>query len=90
MTATVDFISDLLIVWQKQRSKKYILITEHGRHPANSVMIDFMWPKIDLLSQISVGDIVDVEYSMNYHEHNDRVYNNIKWHAINNLVDFDQ
>lgn len=90
MTATVDFISDVLVVWQKQRSKKYVLITEHGRNPANSMMIDFMWPKLDLLWQISVGDIVNVEYSMDYHEHNGRIYNNIKWHAINTLFDADQ
>lgn len=82
----IDRIFDVQLVWQSQRPKRSVLVTEHGRDPWNSMMIDFMWPKADLLQDVEVGQCVEIEYSMHYNENNGRVYNNIKGHAINKII----
>lgn len=83
---TIDRIFDVQFVGQKNTAKRSVLVTEHGRTPSNSMMIDFMGAKADLLNAVCIGQCVEIEYSINYSQRDERVYNNIKGHAITNIL----
>jgi len=85
----IDHISEEMIVWEAKRRKAFVLVTEIDKNPAWSLMIDFLWPKVDILHDVREWDIVEVEYSTQYRKHKDRRINNVRWHSISSLIDID-
>lgn len=75
------------------RTKKYALIDEiipdniHNRFP-QSVMVDFLNDHRTKLDDFSIGDKVDVTFTIKYSKFSKhgRVYNNIKWIKITHLT----
>lgn len=53
------------------------------------MVIDFLGIKVDILNGVNEWDIVEIEYSIQYHDHKGRIINNVKWHAIQTLMDID-
>ena len=86
LLCTIDRVLDLQYVWQTDRPKRSVLVTEHWRDPANSMMIDFLGQKVQLLDNLQEWSVVEIEYTIKYSEHNGRVYNNIKGHAITDIL----
>jgi len=60
----------------KQLTKKTIIVETPGKYPQN-IAIDFLNKNIDILSQIKVGDNVDIKVNARSKEYNGKWYTNI-------------
>lgn len=80
----VDFISEEIVIdkWEKSLRKRCLCVTEdnpESQYP-NSIWVDFLNDKIELLSWISVGDKIDVYFSTSYNNNQEKgiVFNSIR------------
>ena len=72
----------------KKEMPKVTLVVSENEHTGdnayrnNSIAIDFLWDKVDLIKDIIEDDLVTVSYNTKATEYNDRVYNNITGRKI--------
>jgi hypothetical protein len=75
---TIIFISEETLVWQKQLPKVSFVIEEDSdREFKNSLMIDLLWDKVELIKQYNVWDHVKVSLNYRAREYDGRRFNSI-------------
>ena len=75
---TIIFISDEVLVGQKQLPKISFVVEENtDREFKNSLMIDLLGEKTELIKQYNVGDHVKVSLNYRAREYDGRRFNSI-------------
>ena len=74
----ITFISEETLVWQKQLPKiSFVVEEESDKEYKNTVLVDLLWERTEMIKQYSVGDHVKVYLNFRVSEFNDKRYNNI-------------
>jgi len=75
---TIIFISDEVLVGQKQLPKISFVVEENtDREFKNSLMIDLLWERTELIKQYKVWDHVKVSLNYRAREYDGRRFNSI-------------
>jgi Protein of unknown function (DUF3127). len=86
MQGTIIFISDEMNVGQKETPKISFVIEETwNRQYKDSLMIDLMGDKTNLIKEFKVGDVVAVSLNFRAREYNWRWFNSINAWKIDEL-----
>ena len=74
----ITFISEETLVWQKQLPKiSFVVEEESDKEYKNTVLVDLLWERTEMIKQYKEGDHVKVYLSFRVSEFNEKRYNNI-------------
>ena len=74
----IIFISEESIVWQKELPKiSFVVEEDSDREFKNSLMIDLLWERTELIKQYKVWDHVKVSLNYRAREYDGRRFNSI-------------
>lgn len=83
----IKSISEAEYFGQNNTKKRTVILEAEGNYP-NSLAVDFINEKTDLLANIGVGMDVTIHINTKAREHNGRVYNSISgWKIETNNKD---
>ena len=74
----IIFISEETLVWKNQLPKiSFVVEEESEKEYKNTVLVDLLWERTEMIKQYNVWDHVKVFLSFRVSEFNEKRYNNI-------------
>lgn len=74
----IIFIWEEILVWKNQLPKiSFVVEEESDKEYKNTVLVDLLWERTEMIKQYKVGDHVKVFLNFRVTEFNEKRYNNI-------------